>query len=83
MAPIPGLVLAVVWIGIVAFLKMASIASLLAMALYVPAAAIQGHTDWALIWSAVIALVVIARHAPNIRRLVAGEERRITREAAG
>ncbi|MBT8212344.1 MAG: glycerol-3-phosphate 1-O-acyltransferase PlsY [Acidimicrobiia bacterium] len=83
LAPWPGLVIAVVWLAIVVVLKIASAASLLAMVLYVPAAIIQGHRGAALIWAGATAVVVVARHSANIRRLVSGAERRIAGEAAG
>ncbi|MBT8214010.1 MAG: glycerol-3-phosphate 1-O-acyltransferase PlsY [Acidimicrobiia bacterium] len=83
LAPWPGLIIAAVWLSIVVVLKIASAASLLAMILYVPAAVLQGHRGWALMWAGLTAAVVIVRHSANIRRLLSGAERRIAREATG
>ena len=65
------------WLFVTLVFKVASIASLGAMVLYVPGLAISGYRGWALVWAVAIALLVIARHAPNIRRLVAGSERTV------
>lgn len=75
--PIVGLVLAALWVLIVLRWKTASIASLLAMVLYVPGFVITGHDLVQLLWASAIAVVVIVRHAPNIRSLLAGEERSV------
>jgi glycerol-3-phosphate acyltransferase PlsY len=77
LAPLFGIVLAVAWLIVTLVLKVASVASLGAMLLYVPGLAFSGYRGWALGWAAAIALLVIARHAPNIRRLVTGSERRV------
>ena len=77
LAPVAGVVLALLWVGIVAVWKVASIASLVAMMLYVPAMALAGHRDAALYLLALVVVVVVARHAPNIRRLLAGSERTV------
>ncbi|MGB9357759.1 MAG: glycerol-3-phosphate 1-O-acyltransferase PlsY [Acidimicrobiia bacterium] len=79
LAPVFGLVLAVLWLVVTLVFKVASIASLGAMALYVPGLAISGYRGWALVWAAAIALLVVARHAENIGRLVAGSERTVAR----
>ncbi len=77
LAPVFGLVLAVAWLGVTVVLKVASVASLGAMAMYVPGLAFAGYRGWALVWALAIAALVVARHAPNIRRLVAGSERTV------
>jgi len=76
--PYFGLVLAVGWLIITLVFKMASVASLVAMVVYVPGFALVGYRGWSLAWAAAIAVLVIARHIPNIRRLVAGEERTVS-----
>lgn len=73
-----GLFLAVLWTVIVLVWKTASIASLVAMALYVPGFAVAGARGAGLAWAAAIALLVVIRHAPNIRRLFTGAERPVT-----
>jgi len=78
LAPVFGLVLAVAWLIVTLVFKVASLASLGAMILYVPGLVLAGYRGWALVWGAAIALLVIARHASNIRRLLDGSERRMT-----
>lgn len=72
-----GLVLVVAWAVTVILTRTASIASLGAMILYVPGYAITGHGGWSLVAATLTALLVIARHAPNIRRLLAGSEQTV------
>ena len=76
--PIWGLILAVGWGGVVATTKTASIASLVAMVLYVPGYAVFGTRRVSLVWAGAAALLVIARHHGNIRRIFSGSERRVT-----
>jgi acyl phosphate:glycerol-3-phosphate acyltransferase len=75
LAPLVGIILAVVWLGMTLVGKVASIASLVAMALYVPGLALAGYRGWALVWAAAVVVLVVGRHWPNIVRLVRGEER--------
>jgi len=77
LAPIFGLMLAVLWLIVTLVFKVASIASLGAMVLYVPGLAVSGYRGWALVWAAAIAALVIVRHIPNIRRLATGSERTV------
>ena len=72
--PIVGLVLAAVWVGLVLATKIASISSLVAMALYVPGYLVAGTRGWSLLWAGVTAALVLARHAANIKRMLAGSE---------
>jgi glycerol-3-phosphate acyltransferase PlsY len=76
--PVFGLVTAAAWGGLVAATKVASVASLAAMAVYVPGFVLAGHRGWSLAWAAATAAIVVARHAPNIRRMIRQDERRIT-----
>lgn len=77
LAPVFGALLAVTWLVVTLVFKVASIASLGAMALYVPGFALSGYRGWSLVWAAAIAVLVVVRHAPNIRRLAAGSERSV------
>jgi acyl phosphate:glycerol-3-phosphate acyltransferase len=76
--PVFGLVAAVAWGGVVAATKVASVASLVAMVLYVPGFALTGQRGWSLVWASATALIVIGRHAANIERMIRRDERRIT-----
>ena len=76
--PFWGLILAVGWGGVVATTKTASIASLVAMVLYVPGYSVFGTRGVALVWAGATALLVITRHHGNIRRIFSGSERRVT-----
>jgi glycerol-3-phosphate acyltransferase PlsY len=75
--PIVGVVLMVLWAGILIIWKTASIASLVAMVLYVPGFWLAGVEAASLAWAAAIAVLVVLRHAGNIRRLVGGSERSV------
>lgn len=77
LAPIPGLILAVGWGLAVAITKTASVASLIVMVLYVPAMALGGYRGTSLVLAAAIALLVILRHAGNIKRIFTGAERKV------
>ena len=78
LAPVFGILLAVIWLVVTVVLKVASIASLGAMVLYVPGFALAGYRGWPLAWASAIAILVIVRHVPNIRRLASGAERSVT-----
>ena len=78
LAPLFGLVLAVGWGGVVAVTKTASVASIVAMVLYVPGFAVTGHRGASLWWAAATAVLVLARHASNIRRIVLRQERTVS-----
>jgi glycerol-3-phosphate acyltransferase PlsY len=70
--PLWGVILAVGWGGTVALTKVASLASLSAMILFVPGYAVAGHGVASLWWAAATAALVIARHAANIKRIFTG-----------
>ncbi len=72
-----GLLLAIGWGATVVLTKTASIASLGAMALYVPGYAIFGWRGWPLVAAGLTAALVIARHSGNIRRLIGGSEQTV------
>lgn len=78
LAPLVGIALAILWLAMTLVGKVASIASLVAMALYVPGLALAGYRGWALFWAGAIVVLVIGRHWPNIVRLLRGEERGVT-----
>lgn len=68
--------LGVVWFLLARVLKLASVASLVAAVAFPVAAAVTGHAWWEVGILALIAALVVARHLPNLRRLVRGQELR-------
>jgi acyl phosphate:glycerol-3-phosphate acyltransferase len=74
LAPVFGVILAVAWLAMTLVVKVPSIASMVAMALYVPGLAVAGYRGWALVWAAAIVALVVWRHRANIARLARGEE---------
>jgi glycerol-3-phosphate acyltransferase PlsY len=75
--PVAAFILAAVWALIAKVFKVASIASLVAVAMTIPLALWQGTSGAALLWLAAIIVLVVARHAPNIRRMISGSEQRV------
>jgi glycerol-3-phosphate acyltransferase PlsY len=75
--PVVALIVAVAWAVIAKVFKVASIASLVAVAITIPLALWQGTSGAALAWLAAIVILVVIRHAPNIRRMISGSEQRV------
>jgi glycerol-3-phosphate acyltransferase PlsY len=75
--PLLGAALLVIWFGLAFVAKRASVASLAVAAALVPGAFAFGHRGWSLLWAGVAAVLVVARHHQNIRRLLVGAEGRI------
>jgi len=69
-----ALALAVVWILIARVLRKASVASLVVAVLFPVLVAVAGFPVAEVVAISLLALLVIARHAQNLRRLVRGEE---------
>lgn len=82
LSPVWGAIVAIGWLGVVLATKTASIASIVAMALLVPGLALSGVRGLDLALAAAMAGLVLIRHAPNIRRIVGGEEQTFTQEQA-
>lgn len=76
-APPLGAGLAVLWVIVVLSLGISSVASLLAVILSFPGLVILGHRGWSLLWSGAMVALVVFRHHDNIRRLLAGRERKV------
>lgn len=75
--PLVGFILAAVW-GIVAkVFKVASIASLTVVVLAVPLAFWVGTRGAALAWLGAMLVLIVVRHAPNIKRMISGSEQRV------
>ncbi|MHB8996183.1 MAG: glycerol-3-phosphate 1-O-acyltransferase PlsY [Armatimonadota bacterium] len=72
-----GLICFAVWMIVVAVTRYISLGSMVGCALAAPLMLLFGDTLPEVIAAAVIALIVIIRHAPNIGRLLSGTERKI------
>ncbi len=75
--PVVAAVLAVGWVVIAKVFKVASIASLAAVAATLPLAIWQGTRGVALGWLAAMVVLILIRHAPNIKRMISGSEQRV------
>jgi acyl phosphate:glycerol-3-phosphate acyltransferase len=74
--PVIVLVLAAVWFLVARVLKLASVGSLLCAVLFPVLVAVAGYGAAEVAVIAALAVVVIARHAANVRRLFQGRELR-------
>lgn len=75
--PWVALILVAVWVTIAKLFKVASIASLVSVLLTLPLALWQGVRGWSLVALAVTLALIVVRHTPNIRRMMAGAEQRV------
>ncbi len=75
--PLVAFILAALWALIAKVFKVASIASLVAVGAAVPLALWQGTRGAALLWLVAIIVLVVARHAPNIKRMISGSEQKV------
>ncbi len=74
--PLVSLVLAAVWFVAARVLKLASVGSLVIAVLFPVGCALTGRAGWEIGITSVLALLVIIRHLPNLRRLLRGAELR-------
>jgi glycerol-3-phosphate acyltransferase PlsY len=79
--PVIVVILAVVWFLVARVLKLASVGSLVCAVLFPVLVAVGGYGAEEVIAISVLAVVVIARHAANLRRLVQGRELRTGTDA--
>lgn len=75
--PLVGFILAAVWTIVAKVFKVASIASLTVVVLAVPLAFWAGTRGVALAWLGAMLVLVVVRHAPNIKRMISGSEQRV------
>ena len=74
--PLVSAALAVVWFLAARVLKLASVGSLIVAVLFPVGVAITGRPGWEIGVASALAVLVVVRHAPNLRRLVRGDELR-------
>jgi acyl phosphate:glycerol-3-phosphate acyltransferase len=74
--PLLVAVLAVVWFVTARVLKLASVGSIVVAVLFPIGVWLTGRAGWEIAVTSALALLVIVRHLPNLRRLVRGEELR-------
>jgi glycerol-3-phosphate acyltransferase PlsY len=82
MEPWALLILLGVFAAVVALTRKASLGSLIAALGLVPALYAFGHRGWALGLAGAAVALIVARHVPNIRRLLKGREHTIEEESA-
>ncbi len=83
LAPLATLPAALVWIVVAASFRYVSLASLMAAAC-VPLGTLMLRAPWPRVAAtAVVAIIVVARHRDNIARLIAGTERRLGERLGG
>jgi glycerol-3-phosphate acyltransferase PlsY len=73
--PLLAPVAALTWIVVARLTRKASVASLAAITVVPAGAAITGRPAWEVLALLAVALVVFARHTPNLKALARGEER--------
>src|SRR6478609_4573207 len=74
--PLLVAVLAVVWFVTARVLKLASVGSIIVAVLFPIGVWLTGRAGWEIAVTSALAVLVIVRHLPNLRRLVRGEELR-------
>ena len=75
--PLVALPLVAVWVVIGYGLKRASVASLVVACAVPPLVWLSGRAGWEVAVVSVVCLLVVARHAANLRRLLTGSELRL------
>jgi glycerol-3-phosphate acyltransferase PlsY len=76
--PIAGVIAVLVWGTVVAVWRIASIASLLTVAIASVAVPLLGTDGWSLAWFYATMVLIVYRHRGNIARILAGGERRVS-----
>ena len=76
-APLVLLGLALIYAVLVRLTKISSAGSLVSVLSSVPLVAVSGVRGWALVWVALIVVLIIYRHRSNIARLLGGSEHKV------
>jgi len=79
--PIPGLVAIVVWFLTIKITKLPVVASITAAAVLPIWVGLDHYYGWEFIVTSVLLVFVVARHTPNIRRLIRREETGVTKKS--
>lgn len=74
--PVLVVILAVVWFVIARVFKLASVGSLVVAVLFPIGVWLLGYAVWEIVITGALALLVVLRHLPNLKRLVSGQELR-------
>jgi glycerol-3-phosphate acyltransferase PlsY len=74
--PVIVALLAVVWFLTARVLRLASVGSIIVAVLFPIAVAVAGRAPWEIAVTSALALLVVVRHLPNLRRLLRGQELR-------
>jgi acyl phosphate:glycerol-3-phosphate acyltransferase len=81
-APIPFIIAAIVFLLAVALTRFVSLGSMLAAASFPAAVFLTGGRPDTVVWGGAVAILIAVRHRENIRRLLAGRERKLGEKAA-
>jgi acyl phosphate:glycerol-3-phosphate acyltransferase len=81
-APVPLVIAASIFLFAVALTRFVSLGSMLAAASFPVAVFLTGGLPDEVVWGGAVALLIVVRHHENIRRLLAGRERKLGEKAA-
>jgi len=77
-APLVALIDIAIWGAVVKLTRTASIGSMVIVVITVPLLIWQGVSGLALVWVALMIVVVVWRHRGNIQRMISGREQKVT-----
>lgn len=75
--PLSAAILLVLFVGLVALTRVASIGTIAVALAAIPAAVLEGARGWVLVWLAAGVALIVYRHRGNIGRLLKGTERKV------
>jgi acyl phosphate:glycerol-3-phosphate acyltransferase len=81
-APVPLVIAASIFLLVVALTRFVSLGSMLAAASFPVAVFLTGGRPDEVVWGGAVALLIAVRHHENIRRLLAGRERKLGEKPA-